>query len=55
MSRLLTWCEPPEEVGLGVGGGVCGDDQGHPVLARPRQRPEPELHQEMYYRHLTLA
>ena len=52
---LCTWSEPPEEVALGAHGGVVGDDQGHPVLARPSQRPESKLHQEMYDGHLTLA
>ena len=55
LTNINTWSEPPEEVALGGGGGVVRDDQGDPVLACASQGPEPELHQEMYHRHLTLA
>ena len=55
LTNIHTWRESPEEVALDGGGGVVRDHQGDPVLARTSQGPEPELHQEMYHRHLTLA
>ena len=51
----VTWGEALQEVGLQLGPLAVGDDEGDPVLAQPRHRPQPELHQEVDDGQLTLA